>query len=308
MKLAVLCGGVGGSKLVLGLHHEFPHDDLAAIVNTADDLSIVGLHVSPDLDTVMYTLAGLSNPETGWGLKDDSFKALQMLRGYGHDGWFQLGDRDLATHLVRSSDLAAGRPLTQVTARLARALGVARLILPMTDDPVSTSVRTAEGWLTFQEYFVKRRHADEPLEVRHDGIDDAAMTRAVATAIVEADLIIAAPSNPIVSLGPILAVPGMQVALRQTRAPKIAVSPIVGTRSVTGPADALMRAVGHEASVGGLARLYREWLDVLVIHDSDIGAVESIHATGVRAIPTETLMPDLVAKRRLARFVVEAAT
>lgn len=306
-KVVVLCGGVGGSKLVLGLHHEFPDDDITIIVNTGDDLDVLGLHVSPDLDTVMYTLAGLSNPTTGWGLQADAFGALDMLERYGHDTWFRIGDRDLATHLIRTQLLQQGRTLSEATAILADQLQVSRAIVPMTNDPVATIVRTSEGWLSFQEYFVKRRYADIPLEVKHEGISAARLSTQIQTALESADLIIAAPSNPVVSIGPILEVPGLRRCLEAATISKIAVSPFVGERSVTGPADVLMRAAGSESNSVGLASLYSSWLDVLVIDEADATMIPQVEAAGVRAVTTTTLMPDLQAKRRLARFTVDAA-
>jgi LPPG:FO 2-phospho-L-lactate transferase len=297
---------VGGSKLILGLHHEFPHAELTVIVNTADDLTVLGLHVSPDLDTVMYTLAGLANPATGWGIASDTFECLQMAGRYGHDGWFRIGDRDLATHLTRTRALASGKTLTEATRELAAGLGVGRTLLPITDGRVSTKVRVATGWLSFQEYFVKRGHADRPLEVAHQGIEDSSPTAEVKAALANADMIIVAPSNPVVSIGPILATPGFRECLVSASAPKVAMSPFIGRHAIAGPADALMVASRHEPTSEGLARMYAGWLDRLVVHEDDSDMVPAIEATGVSALATQTLMADLEAKQRLARFVVEA--
>ena len=306
MKITVLCGGVGGSKLVLGLHSEFPRDELTIVANTGDDLTILGLHVSPDVDTIMYTLAGVSNQETGWGLEFDTFQMLTALSTYGQDSWFRLGDRDMTTHLVRTHAMANGASLTDVTAILARALGVTRTVLPMTHDVVATKVRTARGWLSFQEYFVKYGHADTPLEVRHEGAEFAAPTPQVIAALTDSDLVVIAPSNPVVSIGPILALPGIVQALDRSPAPKIAVSPFIDNRSITGPADLLMGAVGREPGSTGLLSLYGSWLDVLIVNDGDIADVAANKRPILKA--TDTLMPDLAAKRRLARFVVDAVT
>ena len=307
VKIVALCGGVGGSKLVLGLHLEFPDDELTVIVNTADDLVLDGLAISPDLDTVMYTLAGLSNPNTGWGLKGDTFNGIEMMRTYGYDTWFKIGDRDRATHLLRTAGLAAGGTLTSITADLVRRLRVSRTILPMTNSRVATRVLTQAGWLEFQEYFVRRGHSDRPLAVEHVGVADASATPEVAAAIAEADVLVAAPSNPVVSVGPILAVRQMLDMIRDTPAPKVAVSPIIGSSSIAGPADALMQAVGFEPTVVGVARMYKSWLDTLVIDTRDSDRAAEIESLGVNAKTSDTMMPDAAGKRRLARFVIQAA-
>lgn len=308
MKIVALCGGVGGSKLVLGLKLEFPEDELAVVVNTADDVEIFGLHVSPDLDTVMYTLAGVSNDAFGWGLEGDSFECLSMLERYGKDAWFRVGDRDVATHILRTSALRNGERLTNVTRDLARRLDVRAVILPMTDQKVRTRVLSADGWLEFQEYFVKRHHADRPLDVVHVGIGESRVTEEVKRALATADVVIAAPSNPIVSLGPILSVPGMVDALCATSARKLAISPVIGNQSVTGPADALMQAKGYSPTVEGIAQLYKQWLNVLVIDEKDRGLSSRVEAQGVEVVTADTIMSDVDSKRRLARFAVATAT
>lgn len=307
MRVALLCGGVGGSKLALGLYKAFPEADLRIVVNTADDFTLLGLHVSPDIDTVIYTLAGIANSVTGWGIEGDTFHNLQMLHRFGQDGWFQIGDRDLATHLLRTNALAGGASLTDVTARVSRALGVAAGVLPMTDDPVRTRVRTAVGWLEFQEYFVKRRHADEPLEVEHTGVERSQMTERVREAIRTAEIVVVAPSNPVVSIGPMLKIPNLADELRRTPARKIAVSPIVGSEAFTGPAAALMEAVDCEPSVAGVAHMYAPWLDCLVIDNADRNETGRLEALGVRARATNTWMNDLDAKKRLAEYVIGVA-
>lgn len=304
MNIAVLCGGVGGSKLVLGVHLACPDAGITVVVNTGDDLEILGLRICPDLDTVMYTLARLVNRTTGWGVDGDSFRALEMLKRYAQDSWFNLGDRDLATHLVRTARLNRGGTLTEATDFLRGRLGVREAVLPMSDEDVRTRVRTAAGWLTFQEYFVKRSHADVPLEVDHAGIDAATPTESVRHAVLKADLIIAAPSNPVVSLGPMLSLPGFTSLLRESSAPKVAISPFIGYRSITGPADALMRAVGYESTSLGLATMYQNWLTELVIDRKDHELMKPIQSLGIVVHATDTLMTTDEAKRRLAAYVV----
>lgn len=305
LKIVILCGGVGGSKLVLGFSREFPTEDVTVIVNTADDLEFYGLHVSPDLDTVMYTLAGVSNPTTGWGVQGDSFECLSMLEKYGEECWFRIGDKDIATDLLRTRALTEGLTLTSVTATLAESLGVDAAILPMANERVRTRIQTKDGWLPFQEYFVRRGYSDIPLDVQHVGVDQAVVTDEVKLALREADLIVAAPSNPIVSLGPILAVPGMIDAIENAKAATVAVSPIVGEHSITGPAGALMVSKGYASTVEGLAELYAAWLDTLIIDSKDADKASRIASRRLAVRTTDTMMPDLTAKRRLARFVVD---
>src|SRR5215212_3156754 len=251
MKVLALAGGVGGAKLAAGLQEVLPAGDLSVVVNTADDFDLWGLHICPDLDTVMYTLAGISNPETGWGIAGESFATLNMLERYGEEAWFKLGDRDLATHLIRTYRMDLGTKLTEVTAGLSGALGVESAVLPMSDDPVATVLETPEGRLEFQEYFVRRGQRDEVLAIELRGVDEARPTESVLAAISGADAIIVCPSNPVVSVGPILALPGMMEALASSSAPKVAVSPIVGGRALKGPADKMLASLGHEVSATG---------------------------------------------------------
>ena len=240
-RVTVLAGGVGGAKLAHGLSM-LPDVDLTVVVNTGDDLQLHGLAISPDVDTVLYTLAGLANPDTGWGLRDETWSAHEMLARYGAPTWFRLGDRDLATHLVRTARLSAGATPTDVTRELAASLGVRARILPMADRPVRTRVRTSEGWLDFQDWFVGRRHADDALELRFDGIEDARPTDAVLHAIASAEVLAIAPSNPFVSVGTILALPGLLAGLLAAEAPVVAVSPIVaGPLSAAPGSHATMR-------------------------------------------------------------------
>ena len=305
MKVCALAGGVGGAKLSVGLQGALEPGDLSVIVNTADDFDPWGLRVCPDLDTVMYTLAGVENPETGWGLAGESFAALGALAGYGEDTWFKLGDKDLATHVLRTARLREGHTLTAVTEGLSRALGVPGPILPMCDEEVSTVLKTPAGLLEFQEYFVRRRQRDEVLGVELRGIEDARPTGAVLEAFSGADVIVLCPSNPVVSLGPILSVPGMREALAAAPAPKVAVSPIVGGKALKGPADRMLHSLGHESSPAGVAALYEGVLDGMVVDRADEGEKGGIERLGVRVLSTDAVMGEGLDRARLAREVLE---
>ncbi len=304
MKVFALAGGVGGAKLAAGLQDALPAGDLTVVVNTADDFDLWDLRVCPDLDTVMYTLADLANPETGWGVAGESFGALGMLARYGEDIWFKLGDRDLATHILRTLRLRAGEPLTRITADLSGALGVGSVILPMCDEPVATVLDTPEGPLEFQEYFVRRRQRDEVLAIELRGIDAAKTTEPALDALGAAELVVLCPSNPVVSIGPILAVPGMRKALAASRVPKIAVSPIVGGRALKGPADRMLASLGHEVSAVGVARIYEGLVEGLVLDRVDEGERLEIEALGMRVLATEAIMRDAPDRTRLAREVL----
>jgi LPPG:FO 2-phospho-L-lactate transferase len=305
MKVCAIAGGVGGAKLATGLQDVLSSGDLSVVVNTADDFDLWGLHICPDLDTVMYTLAGISNPETGWGIAGESFETLKMLERYGEDTWFKLGDRDLATHVLRTQRLRSGQALTGVTAALSSALGVESQVLPMSDDPVSTILETPGGRLEFQEYFVRRQQKDEVLGVELRGIEDAAPTEAVLAAISGADAIVFCPSNPVVSIGPILALPGVREVLARTSAPKLAVSPIVGGRALKGPADRMLSSLGHEVSATGVARMYADLVDGMVVDSIDEGEREGIEAIGMRVIVTGSVMRDASDRARLASETLE---
>lgn len=307
MKTLALAGGVGGAKLAAGLQAVLPPGDLTVVVNTADDFELWGLHISPDLDTVMYTLAGLANPDTGWGVAGESFAALGMLARYGEDDWFKLGDRDLATHVLRTARLRAGESLTEVTISLSRALGINIAILPMCDEPVSTVVRTPDGPLEFQEYFVRRRQRDEVLDVELRGIEDARITSRVSEAIAGAEVVVFCPSNPVVSLGPILSVPGMSKALSSVRRPKVAVSPIVGGRALKGPAGRMLSSMGHEVSATGVARMYEDLVGAMVIDGVDGRERAGIEGLGMGVLATDAIMRDDGDRARLAREVLEFA-
>jgi LPPG:FO 2-phospho-L-lactate transferase len=305
MKICALAGGVGGAKLAAGLQDILSPGDLSVVVNTADDFDLWGLHICPDLDTVMYTLAGVSDPGTGWGVAGESFATLNMLEHYGEETWFKLGDRDLATHILRTSRLRSGDKLTRITAELSGALGVESAVLPMSDDPVSTILETPDGRLEFQEYFVRRGQRDEVLGVWLRGIEEAIPTESVLAALGDADAIVFCPSNPIVSVGPILAVPGMMEALGSSSAPKVAVSPIVGGRALKGPADRMLASLGHEVSATGVARIYAGLVDGMVVDRIDERERAGIEAIGMSVLVTESVMRDAEDRARLASETLE---
>jgi LPPG:FO 2-phospho-L-lactate transferase len=305
MKICALAGGVGGAKLAAGLQDILSPGDLSVVVNTADDFDLWGLHICPDLDTIMYTLAGVSDPGTGWGVAGESFATLNMLEHYGEETWFKLGDRDLATHILRTSRLRSGDKLTRITAELSGALGVESAVLPMSDDPVSTILETPDGRLEFQEYFVRRGQRDEVLGVWLRGIEEAIPTESVLAAIGDADAIVFCPSNPVVSVGPILAVPGMMEALGSSSAPKVAVSPIVGGRALKGPADRMLASLGHEVSATGVARIYAGLVDGMVVDRIDERERAGIEAIGMSVLVTESVMRDAEDRARLASETLE---
>lgn len=302
--IVALAGGVGGAKLAQGLYLALPPTTLTVIGNTADDFDHFGLRISPDLDTVLYTLAGMANPAQGWGIAGDSYRTLDLLKRYGGDDWFLIGDLDFATHIRRTELLHAGRTLTEATATLAAGLGVHAAILPMCDEPVATIVETPAGPLAFQDYFVRRRHRDPVDAVRFAGIDQAALPPGVAAALREAEAIVLCPSNPIVSLGPILAVPGLRDALRAAPGKKIAVSPIVGGRALKGPADQMLAGLGHDVSPFGVAALYRDFLDGFVLDQTDADDASRIADLGLRTLAAQTVMGDADDRGRLAREIL----
>jgi LPPG:FO 2-phospho-L-lactate transferase len=315
--IVTVAGGVGAARFLRGLIRVVPPSDVTAVVNTADDIRIHGLHVSPDLDTVTYTLAGAINPETGWGLAGETWSAMDALGRYGPvrppgsdagTTWFNLGDRDLATHLYRTQRLAEGADLATVTAEIARAWGLSLNVVPMSGQRVETRL-TVEGpdgpeEIGFQEYFVHRRHSVVVRKVRFDGIDDARPAPGVLGAIQGAEHVVIAPSNPIVSIGPVLAVPGLRDALVARRDRVVAVSPIVAGAALKGPADRLLTELGHEASVVGVARLYRDVASTLVVDEADAGLASRVEGEGMRCVVTPTVMhgPDEAAA--LARTVL----
>ena len=306
-RIAVLAGGVGAARFLEGLTEVTPSENVTVIGNTADDLELHGFTICPDLDTVTYTLAGLADPERGWGLAEETFHVLAALKRFGEETWFQLGDRDLATHIFRTSLLRSGFPLSEVTARIARSLGVQSTILPMSDSPVRTWLDTGLGQLDFQTYFVKHRAEPAVRRVDFVGTDQAAPAPGVLQAIVQADAVILAPSNPIISIGPILAVPGIREALRSVSAPVVAISPIVGGRAIKGPAAAMMKSLGHEASADGVASLYRDFVNVFVLDSMDRDLGPAVEQLGMRAVVCPTMMTGLPEKVALAQAALEAA-
>jgi LPPG:FO 2-phospho-L-lactate transferase len=305
--ITVLTGGTGGAKFVDGLRQVVSPEELTIIVNTGDDLRWWGLYVSPDVDSITYMLAGKLSQERGWGVKGDTFYCLQAMGRLGEPTWFNIGDRDLATHIFRSKLLADGKTLTEVTQEIAAQFGIRTRILPMSDSRVETRVLTPAGDLRFEEYFVQRWYQDPVESVRFDGADEAVPAPGVIDAIRSADLVLLAPSNPVTSIAPILAVPGIRQALRESRARTVAVSPIVGSAAVTGPAGALMAAHGFAVSIAGVADYYRDFLDVLVVDSSDAQAAEELRRSGLRVHTMPTLMRRSEDRLALAKGALEAA-
>lgn len=306
MKITALAGGTGAAKLLRGLARVLDAHDLTVIVNTGDDAEIWGLHVSPDLDTVCYTLAGVIDERKGWGLVDETFHALDQIARFGEPVWFNLGDRDLATHLHRTRLLREGRTLTEATRAIAQALHVTATVLPMSDQAVRTRILGPDGWLAFQEYFVREKAQVEVRAVNYAGAPSARPAPGVLDALQTADAVLVCPSNPITSIGPILAVPGVVEGLRATEAAVVAVSPIVGGDAVSGPAGRLMAGAGLPVSATGVARAYGGWLDVLVFDERDRALAAEIQAAGAAAVPAPTMMSSREAEVTLARHVLAA--
>ena len=302
MKVAVLCGGVGAARFLSGLLQVVDAADVTAVVNTADDVVLHGLHISPDLDTVTYTLAGATDAERGWGLAGETWQAMEGIRRYGGIDWFNLGDRDLATHMYRTQRLSEGATLATITREITRAWGLGLVVLPVTEDRLRTMVTVVdEGEIGFQEYFVGRQHSVEVTGVRFDGAADATAGPGVLDALHEADVVVIAPSNPIVSIGPLLAVPGVRDAVVAARSRTVAVSPIVGGAALKGPADRMLRELGHESSVVGVARLYAPLAATLIIDEADAGSAEAVEAEGIRCVATSTIMSEPGVAAALAR-------
>jgi len=310
-RVVALAGGVGGAKLAQGLAAILAPGELSVVVNTGDDEEFHGLLVCPDHDTVLYTLAGLADRERGWGLAGETWSAAEMLARLGEPAWFRLGDGDLAVHVHRTRRLREGVRLTEVNREIQRALGVSTPLLPMADEPVRTRVRTPDGWLPFQEYFVRLQQAPEVLEVAFDGIAAARPTPQVTAALEAADAIVICPSNPFVSIGPILAVPGMGDLLATARARGVrvaAVSPLVGGRALKGPADRMAVSLGSEASAAGIARAYAGLIDALLIDEVDAVEALAVAALGVQPVVGPTVMVDDASRAALAAAAVAAAS
>jgi LPPG:FO 2-phospho-L-lactate transferase len=305
--IVALAGGTGAAKLLRGLIHVMEPSRLFVVGNTGDDLDWWGLRVSPDLDSVAYALAGLLDATRGWGVRDDTFHCLAAMAQLGRETWFRLGDRDLATHLHRTLLLRAGASLTIATRAITEGLGVTARLVPMSDDPVRTELRTGSGWLTLEEFFVRERCGPDVLDVAYRGAESARPAPHVLEAIDAAEAVVVCCSNPVTSIGPILAVPGIFDALVCTPAPVVAVSPIVGGQAVSGPAAKLLTAQGLDVSPLGVARAYRPWLDTLVMDRADAAHVPALQRDGVRVVLADVLMPDAAGEARLARVVLEAA-
>jgi LPPG:FO 2-phospho-L-lactate transferase len=306
--ITVLAGGVGAARFLAGLVQVRAPAEVTAVVNTGDDVVLHGLHVSPDLDTVTYTLAGAIDRERGWGLAGETWNAMDALRRYGGVTWFNLGDRDLATHLFRTARLREGASLTEATAEIAAAWGLELRLLPMSDDRVETRVTVeGEGEIGFQEYFVQRRHSVPVTGVRFAGVDDAAPGPDVLETVAGAETVVIAPSNPIVSIGPVLAVPGLRSAVVARRDTVVAVSPIVAGAALKGPADRMLSELGHEPSVVGVARLYAEVAATLVVDDADAHLAPAVEREGMRCIVAPTVMKGPAEAAVLAALVLEAA-
>ncbi len=305
----VLSGGIGGAKFALGMSHVVPGENLTVIANTGDDFEHFGLCISPDLDTLMYTIGGLADEETGWGQRDETWNFMKALEALGEETWFNLGDRDLATHVVRTQRLAAGEGLEEITRDLCTKLGIAASILPMTEESVQTKVTTDEGRLDFQDYFVRRKCEPRVEEVEFAGAGSATAASGVVSALQDENLraIFIAPSNPFLSVDPILAIKGIRDGLGRATAPVVAISPIVGGEAIKGPTAKMMREMGLEVSAAAVAAHYGDLIDGYILDDRDQDLLAAVAAIGVAATSTATIMSSLDDKISLARFALEFA-
>lgn len=304
--MTVLAGGIGAARFLAGLQRVIAPQSITAVCNVGDDLDWLGLKVCPDIDSVLYTLAGVEGTE-GWGVRDDTRHALEALRALGGEAWFTIGDADLATHLFRTDRLRQGATLAEATAALAQARGIGVTVLPVTDDPHPTIVQTAEGDLAFQDYFVRRRAAVPITGVRFPGAASARPAPWVIEAIRDCDLLCIAPSNPFVSIAPLLALPEVAAALRASRARRLAVSPIVGGAAIKGPAAAMLASLGHEVSALGVARIYAGLVDLFVLDEVDAALVPAVRALGMEVAAVDTMMLGEEGRERVARNVLRAA-
>jgi LPPG:FO 2-phospho-L-lactate transferase len=304
--ITALAGGVGAARFLQGLVRVVPEKEITVIVNTGDDIGLGGLHISPDLDIVMYTLAGIVDEEKGWGIRGDTFHCRDMLKIYGHETWFNLGDRDFATHIYRTHLLTSGFSLSNATKTLSQKLGLKIKIMPMTDDKFETKIATPKSIMHFQEYFVKNKAQDEVINVLFEGAKQAKPAPDVVESILKADAVIICPSNPIVSIGTILSIDGIRKAMKDTEAKVTAVSPIVGGSPIKGPADKLMRGLGLDVSSYAVAELYRDFLDSFVIDQVDLREKERIEKLGFSVVVTNTIMRSLEDKVRLAKATLES--
>jgi len=306
--ITALAGGVGAARFLQGLAKIYPEKDITIVVNTGDDIELYGLHISPDLDIVTYTLAGIVDEEKGWGIKNDTFHWLETIQKYEYETWFKIGDKDLATHSYRTHLLKEGYSLTEITSKICHHLGLAMKILPMTDDKFQTKIVTKKGVMHFQEYMVKRSAQDKVTNVLFDGVEKAKPAPGVIGAILDAKLIIVCPSNPIVSIGPILSVKNVRKALKETKAKVVAISPIIRGAPLKGPADKLMRGLGLEVSAYSVANLYRDFVDIFIIDNMDQEEKGRIEKLGLKVIVTNTIMKTLQDKIRLAETTIKSAT
>jgi LPPG:FO 2-phospho-L-lactate transferase len=307
VRTVVLSGGVGGGRFVRGVVDAVPPADVTVVGNVGDDLEVLGLHVSPDLDSVLYALADRNDEERGWGRAGETWNALETVRELGGESWFQLGDRDIGLHLVRAEALRAGEPLSAVTARLAHAFGIEATLLPATDDLLRTWIETPAGTFSLEEWFVARGHRDEVNGVRFEGAEAARAAPGLLEALEAADVVLLAPSNPYVSIQPILAVSEIRAALEQRRVPAVAVSPLVGGKAVKGPADRMLAGLAGGTTPAHVASCYEGLIDALVIDEADADGAERVEGLGVRVVVTRTLMHDGEARRALAEAAVGAA-
>ncbi len=305
--ITALAGGVGAARFLQGAIKVVPQNELTVIVNTGDDIELFGLHISPDIDIVTYTLAGLVDEEKGWGVKGDSFNCLKMLGRYGYETWFQLGDMDLATHIHRTLLLRKGMSLSEATYKISRSLGLKVKIIPMTNEKFRTFIKTDKGLMHFQEFLVKRKAKDKVLGIVFKGSGKAKPSPDVINSIINSEIIIICPSNPIVSIGTILSLRGVREALKETCGVVAGVSPIIRGAPLKGPADILMKALNIDVSAYSVAKLYRDFLDVFVIDNQDRDQIKEIASLGIKVYTTNTIMKTLKDKVRLARFTIEKA-
>jgi LPPG:FO 2-phospho-L-lactate transferase len=304
--ITVLAGGVGAARYLQGLIGIIPERNITIIVNTGDDAEFFGLHVSPDIDTILYTLKNMADKKKGWGIKGDSFNCLNMLKKYGYETWFKLGDKDLALNIYRTQLLRKGFTLSEATKKISKRLGLNLEILPMTNDKFVTKIETPSETIHFQEYFVKRHAMDEVVDVKFEGVNEAQPGPNVINSILNSDAIIICPSNPIVSIGTILSVKGVKQALKETSAKIVAISPIVGGKTIKGPADKMMQGMGLEASAFGVAELYKDFLNSIVIDQIDETEKTRIEELGINVIVTNTIMRTLEDKIQLARVTLRS--
>jgi len=305
--IAALAGGVGAARFLQGLVKVYPEEETTVVVNTGDDIELYGLHISPDLDIVTYTLADIVDEEKGWGIRSDTFHWLEEMQKYGYETWFKIGDRDLATHSYRTQLLKEGYSLSEITSKIYHSLGLNIKILPMTNDRFQTKVVTDKGVMHFQEYMVKRGAQDKVVNVVFDGVEKAKPASGVIDAILDAELIIICPSNPIVSIGPILSVKNVRKALKETKAKVVAISPIICGAPLKGPADKLMRGLGLEVSAYSVANLYQDFVDIFIIDKLDQDEKRRIENLGLKVVVTNTIMKTLQDKIKLAETTIKSA-